>query len=93
MVKIRIHKDREGAWSDAGKLLLCLDTGAWRAERPALEMEKCNYCGLCALYCPTQCLEDQNDHFRPNLDFCKGCGICARECPRKAIEMVPEGDQ
>ncbi len=91
MVRIRIHKDREGAWSDADKLLLCLDTGSWRSERPALERGKCNYCGLCALYCPTQCHVDQGDHFHPNLDFCKGCGICAKECPRKAIAMVPEG--
>jgi len=82
----------EGAWSDAEELLLCLDTGSWRSERPIMDTEKCNYCGICALFCPPQCMIDQGDHFQPNLDFCKGCGTCARECPRKAITMQPEGD-
>ena len=82
----------EGAWSDGKGELLCLDTGSWRVERPILDNEKCNYCGLCALYCPPQCLTDMGDYFSPNLEFCKGCGICARECPRQAISMVSEGE-
>ena len=82
----------EGAWSDANELLLCLDTGSWRTARPVLDKEKCTYCGLCALYCPPQCLYDMGDHFTPDYDFCKGCGICAEECPRGAITMVAEGD-
>jgi pyruvate ferredoxin oxidoreductase delta subunit len=82
----------EGAWSDGREKLLCLETGTWRVSRPVLDMEKCNYCGLCALYCPPQCIKDMADHFSPDLEFCKGCGICARECPRGAISMVPEGE-
>ena len=27
-------------------------TGSWRVFRPMVEKEKCNVCGLCALYCP-----------------------------------------
>jgi len=82
----------ESAWSNANELLLCLDTGSWRTERPVLDKSKCNYCGLCALYCPPQCMKDMGDHYEVNLAYCKGCGICAAECPRKAITMVPEGD-
>jgi 2-oxoacid:acceptor oxidoreductase delta subunit (pyruvate/2-ketoisovalerate family) len=81
----------ESAWSNADELLLCLDTGTWRTVRPVLDKEKCTYCGLCALYCPPQCLVDKKDHFEVNLEYCKGCGICARECPSKAIKMEPEG--
>jgi len=92
MVKLKIHTKYEGAWSNADELLLCLDTGSWRAERPMVDEEKCNYCGLCILYCPTQCMTNMEHHFVPNLDFCKGCGICARECPREAISMVAEGN-
>ena len=91
MVRIRIHKEYESAWSDADKILLCLDTGSWRSERPITDWEKCNRCGWCALYCPPQCRTDEEDRFETNLKFCKGCGICARECPRKAIQMVSEG--
>ena len=82
----------EGAWSDGYDGLLCLDTGDWRVERPVLDQEKCSGCGICALYCPPQCLTDMGDYYSPDLKFCKGCGICARECPRKAISMVPEGE-
>ena len=81
-----------GAWSDGDGPLLCLDTGTWRVERPILDKQKCNYCGLCALYCPPQCLKDMGDHFSPDLEFCKGCGICAKECPRNAFSMVAEGE-
>ncbi len=92
MVKLKIYIKYEGGWSNADESLLCLDTGSWRTQRPVVDEKKCIYCGLCALYCPTQCMLDRGDHFVPNLDFCKGCGICARECPRKAISMVSEGE-
>ena len=82
----------ESPWSNSKELLLCLDTGSWRTERPVLDKEKCNYCGLCALYCPPQCMKDMGDHYEANLAFCKGCGICAKECPKGAYTMVSEGE-
>ena len=82
----------QSPWSDANVLLLKLDTGSWRTERPVLDLSKCNYCGLCALYCPPQCLRDKSDHYEADLAFCKGCGICAKECPKGAYTMVPEGE-
>jgi pyruvate ferredoxin oxidoreductase delta subunit len=82
----------ESPWSDANQLMLKLDTGSWRTERPVLDVTKCNYCGLCAIYCPPQCMKDMGDHYEANLDFCKGCGICAKECPKGAYTMVPEGE-
>jgi len=91
-VKRKYILETEASWSDANKLMLKLDTGGWRTERPILDKEKCNYCGLCAVYCPPQCMHDMKDHYEVGLDFCKGCGICATECPRKALTMVPEGE-
>jgi pyruvate ferredoxin oxidoreductase delta subunit len=82
----------ESPWSDANQKMLCLDTGGWRTERPVLDQTKCNYCGLCAIYCPPQCMLDKGGHYEANLAFCKGCGICVHECPRKALTMKPEGD-
>ncbi len=82
----------ESPWSDANQKMLVLDTGGWRTERPVLDKSKCNYCGLCAIYCPPQCMRDKGDHYEVDLAFCKGCGICARECPRQALAMKPEGD-
>ena len=82
----------EACISNSKEKLLALDTGGWRTERPVVNAEQCNYCGLCAIYCPPQCLVDKGDHYEADLTWCKGCGICANECPKKAIIMVPEGD-
>jgi 2-oxoacid:acceptor oxidoreductase delta subunit (pyruvate/2-ketoisovalerate family) len=80
----------ESCWSDADQLLLYLPTGTWRTSYPVVDQSVCTHCGICAMYCPPQCMIDEGDHFEPNLEFCKGCGICAKECPVKAINMVPE---
>ena len=76
--RLAMSRPAEGA---AGK------TGSWRVFRPVVDKEKCNACGLCALYCPDCAI---NDELEIDLNFCKGCGICANVCPKKAIEMVRE---
>jgi 2-oxoacid:acceptor oxidoreductase delta subunit (pyruvate/2-ketoisovalerate family) len=82
--------ETEAAWSYADKNLLCLDTGDWRTARPVVDKDKCNACGICVLYCPPQCMVDDEDYYKANLAFCKGCGVCATECPKKAIKMTSE---
>jgi pyruvate ferredoxin oxidoreductase delta subunit len=62
-------------------------TGSWRVFRPVVDREKCNACGLCAMYCPDGVISKD---LEVDLTFCKGCGICAHECPKSAIEMVRE---
>ncbi len=66
-------------------------TGTWRSERPIIELDKCNKCGLCYIYCPDAAIE-MNDEGYPeiNLFYCKGCGICTEECPKEAITQVEE---
>jgi pyruvate ferredoxin oxidoreductase delta subunit len=92
VIKHKMIFKTESPWSDASEKMLVLDTGSWRTERPVLDVSKCNYCGLCALYCPPQCMKDMGDHYEANLAFCKGCGICVKECPKQAYAMVPEGE-
>jgi len=86
--------ETEASWSDASETVLCLHTGDWRTERPVFDHEKCNACGFCYIYCPPQCIVDDEDgiHYKADLEYCKGCGVCARECPKEAITMAPEGD-
>jgi pyruvate ferredoxin oxidoreductase delta subunit len=66
-------------------------TGDWRSQRTTYDFAKCIKCGLCQIYCPEGCIE-QNDEgfFEANEFYCKGCGICARECPTGVITMVEE---
>ena len=83
--------DTEAAWSDGNNPLLCLRTGDWRTQRPIINKETCNVCGICMVFCPPQCIT-YTDGYDVDMEYCKGCGICARECPKKAITMTPEGE-
>jgi len=66
-------------------------TGDWRTQRPVFDLDKCNKCGLCYIYCPEGCIyQNAEGYFEANLFYCKGCGICATECPKKVITMVEE---
>ncbi len=67
------------------------ETGGWRSQRPVFDNSKCNKCGLCYIFCPEGCIEQQKDGlFEANLFYCKGCGICAKECPKDVITMIEE---
>ncbi len=66
-------------------------TGDWRSQRPIFDNSKCNKCGLCYIFCPEGCIEQQVDgYFKADFFYCKGCGICAEECPKDVITMVEE---
>jgi pyruvate ferredoxin oxidoreductase gamma subunit len=66
-------------------------TGDWKSQHPEWDDTKCIKCGICALFCPDECISQQKDgFFRANLFYCKGCGICAHECWTQAIHMVEE---
>jgi len=66
-------------------------TGDWRSLRPIWDNTRCIKCGMCALFCPEGCIEQNEEgYFEANLYYCKGCGICARECWTEAITMVEE---
>lgn len=67
------------------------ETGNWRTELPVINLEKCNHCMLCWIYCPEGTIMVKEGKITGvNLLYCKGCGICATECPAKVIEMVKE---
>ena len=71
-----------------------VETGAWRLERPVVDLTRCNRCGICERYCPLQVItESRTTVPRIDLTYCKGCGVCANECPRVAIAMVAESEE
>jgi len=66
-------------------------TGDWRSQRPIFDSSKCIKCGVCYLFCPEGCVEQNAEgYFEADLFYCKGCGICVRECWPRAITMVEE---
>ena len=66
-------------------------TGDWRSQAPTHNHDRCIKCGICQVFCPEGCVEqDAGGYFIANMYWCKGCGICARECPTGVITMVEE---
>ena len=66
-------------------------TGDWRSQKPTYDFSRCIKCGVCQLYCPEGCVEQNADgYFEANMFWCKGCGICSIECPTGVITMVNE---
>lgn len=66
-------------------------TGDWKTEVPEFDLDKCNKCGLCFIYCPEGCIQaNEEGWFLADEFYCKGCGICVVECPKDAIKMVGE---
>ncbi len=65
-------------------------TGAWRTQRPEVDLEKCTKCLTCLRVCPDAAVRINDDGPVIDLNYCKGCGICANECPVKAIIMKTE---
>lgn len=78
----KLQRDRDSALNPEAAFL--------EAGR-CLGNQSCGGCGVCALFCPDECISIQKgggiviDYGR-----CKGCGICAAICPKGAIEMVVE---
>jgi len=68
-------------------------TGDWRSQAPTYDFKRCIKCGICQIYCPEGCIEQNSDgYFVANDYWCKGCGICSIECPTKVITMTEEGE-
>ncbi|MFN7953750.1 MAG: 2-oxoacid:acceptor oxidoreductase family protein [bacterium] len=61
-------------------------TGSWRVERPEIDRERCNACGLCFVRCPDGAVAlDDEGYPVVDYDHCKGCLVCAQICPLDAV--------
>ena len=67
-------------------------TGTWRTFRPVIDLDKCDRCYTCWIFCPDVSIivEEEGDYPSIDLIHCKGCGICANDCGPGAITMERE---
>jgi 2-oxoglutarate ferredoxin oxidoreductase subunit delta len=51
----------------------------------------CKSCGICAAFCPKQCiqLDEEGAPVVEDSDQCTGCGWCELHCPDFAISVHP----
>ena len=62
-----------------------------------IDVEKCNGCGMCVMFCPTDALckslDVHPDKTRGYVEFsmadCTQCNLCADACLKKCIEIIP----
>jgi MinD superfamily P-loop ATPase len=52
---------------------------------PAVDEDKCTYCGKCAEVCAYKAIAVITDHVMTFPQLCHGCGACSYLCPEKAI--------
>ena len=74
----------------AARTSLAYPTGGWRYSRPVIDVQACNGCSVCEMFCPDSCVSIEDEKAVMDMEFCKGCGICMEVCARNAIQMVKE---
>lgn len=54
----------------------------------------CKSCGICAAFCPKECirLDEDNSPRVSDESRCTGCGWCELHCPDFAISVREKGD-
>jgi ech hydrogenase subunit F len=52
-----------------------------------LNVDKCVFCGLCQIRCPSQCIQVDKKEKTWQVDpfACVYCGICVEACPTKCL--------
>ena len=55
------------------------------------DIAQCNFCGACALKCPSACIEVDRHLYRWSFapHICIGCGVCVEACPRRCLHQEP----
>jgi Ni,Fe-hydrogenase III small subunit/formate hydrogenlyase subunit 6/NADH:ubiquinone oxidoreductase subunit I len=64
------------------------------AASPAISLDRCTRCGICASECPTRAIVLTKDQpIGINYDECIYCARCAEVCPAGAATMTPHFEQ
>ncbi len=67
------------------------DIGVMGGVLPGWQKDQCIHCRLCLHICPTEALENREDHYILDLEKCILCGLCIVNCPANAWEPRQRG--
>jgi len=55
---------------------------------PKIDIQKCTYCGECALLCEYNAIMALTNHIMVFKEMCHSCGVCTYFCPEDAIREI-----
>lgn len=57
----------------------------------ANDIEKCTFCGVCAMKCPTKCIavDKKAGTWSCDPSVCVYCGVCVGSCVKKSLSQIP----
>ncbi|MGA2402100.1 MAG: 4Fe-4S binding protein [Syntrophobacteraceae bacterium] len=93
------RRRKTGSESQSGKEKLTTAEGAKPNNRKCFEIDIfrdwCKSCGICAAFCPRECirLDDEGVPTNVDSDRCTGCGWCELHCPDFAISVHEKSDK
>ncbi|MGA2939116.1 MAG: 4Fe-4S binding protein [Syntrophobacteraceae bacterium] len=77
--------------SEKGKRVTARNTKPKKSKRFEIDIFRdwCKSCGICAAFCPRECimLDDDGAPTKVDSDRCTGCGWCELHCPDFAISV------
>ena len=88
-VKAAVHLT---AWRAFAKFIEIMDFDGGKMSILAVDPDKCNFCGLCAMECPAAIIVIKGPEALPFMPrggekFCINCGHCVAVCPPGAISL------
>ncbi len=85
------RKSRSTNQSGKGKRGAAETTAPKNGKRFEIDIFRdwCKSCGICAAFCPRECIKLDDDGAPTNVDSdrCTGCGWCELHCPDFAISV------
>lgn len=87
----RRRKSRSAAQSEKEKPAAAGDAKPGNRKRFEIDIFRdwCKSCGICAAFCPRECirLDDEGAPTNIDSDRCTGCGWCELHCPDFALSV------
>ncbi len=88
---VQRRKSRSASQSEKGKRTTAGDAKPGHGKHFEIDIFRawCKSCGICAAFCPKECIRLDDEGAPTNIDSsrCTGCGWCEVHCPDFALSV------